>query len=148
MVDLTLYVLMRIMHLMTAGVWAGWTVFMAVLILPAARNGRLGSDALIWLTGRFSLFSKVAPVVMFLTGMYMVGQSYPTDALLGSSRGYLVLSMIGLWLALSALTNVSSRRLVGSVESTDIERAAENASGLFTVAGLVALALLLVGGWL
>ena len=147
MVDVTPYVVMRIVHLMTAGVWAGWTVFMAALVVPAARDGRIGSDALAWLTSRFALFSKAAPLLMFLTGMYMVGQGYPVDVLLSSARGYLVLTMIGLWIILSALTNVSSRRLAGGIEVAGVERAAKTSWTLFAVAGVVALALLFVGGW-
>lgn len=148
MATVTPYVVMRIVHLMTAGVWAGWTVFMAALVVPAARDGRLGPDAVRWLTRRFTWFSMAAPLVMFLTGMYMVGQRYPTDVLLSSTRGFLVLTMIGLWIVLSATTNVSGRRLAGSIDEGGARRAAKTSSPLFTLAGVVALALLLVGGWL
>lgn len=148
MVDTSLYVMLRIVHLLVAGVWAGWTVFMAALVVPAARDGRLGADALGWVTGRFARFSQVAPVVMLLTGGYMIGQGFSGVSLLESFRGTLVLAMVVLWLVLSALTNVSSRRLVGSVESAGAGRAASDTSMLFSLAAVVALALLLVGGWL
>lgn len=148
MVSVSPYLTMRIVHLLVAGVWAGWIAFMAALVVPAARDGRLGADALGWMTGRFSRFSQVAPVVMLLTGGYMAGQAYSGVSLLGNFRGNLVLAMVVLWLVLSALTNVSSRRLVGSVESVGAERAANDASMPFYAATVVALALLLVGGWL
>ncbi|QLG60258.1 hypothetical protein [Halorarum salinum] len=148
MVTVTLEATMRILHLMTAGIWAGWTVFMAVLVVPGARDGRLDPEALRWLTGQFSLLSKGAPLVTFVTGTYMVGQGYTTDALLYSSRGTLVLTMIGLWLVLSGVTNLSSRRLTGCVDEIGVERAARDARAPFAAAGVVALALLLVGGWL
>ena len=148
MATVTLSVAMRIVHLMTAGVWAGWTVFMAAVVVPAARDGRFDPDTLTWLTGRFSLFSKVAPLIMFFTGMYMIGEGYASDTLLTSARGQLVLTMIGLWVALSILTNVPSRRLIHRIEALGVEGAARNGWASFTLAGFVALGLLVVGGLL
>ncbi|WP_247002413.1 hypothetical protein [Halosolutus gelatinilyticus] len=148
MATITLYVAMRIVHLLIAGVWTGWTVFMAALVVPAARDGYFDPDTLTWLTTRFSLFSKAAPLIMFFTGMYMIGEGYASDTLLTSFRGQLVLTMIGLWIALSFLTNVSSRRLIDSIETTTVEGATQNGWTSFTLAGVVALGLLVVGGWL
>lgn len=139
---------MDILHVLVAGVWAGWTVFMAVLVVPAARDGRLGADALSWLTGRFTRFSQIAPIVMLLTGGYMASQGAITEAPLNSLQGQLVMTMIVLWLVLSGLSNVASRRLLAGVESSGVEPAARSTAMIFYVAGGVALALLLVGGWL
>lgn len=139
---------MDILHVLIAGVWAGWTVFMAVLVVPAARDGRLGADALSWLTGRFTRFSKIAPIVMLLTGGYMASQRAIAEAPLNSLQGQLVVTMIVLWLVLSGLSNVASRRLLAGVESSGVESAARSTAMIFDVAGGVALVLLLVGGWL
>lgn len=144
----TIYTLMDILHVLVAGVWAGWTVFMAVLVVPAARDGRLGADALSWLTGRFTRFSQIAPVIMLLTGGYMASQGVITDAPLDTLQGQLVVTMVVLWVVLSGLSNVASRRLIAGVESGGAEPAARNTAMVFYVAGGVALALLLVGGWL
>lgn len=144
----TVYTLMDILHVLVGSVWAGWTVFMAALIIPAARDGRLDVKALTWLTGRFARFSQIAPILMLLTGGYMVSQGAITDAPLNSLQGQLVVTMVGLWLVLSALSNVASQRLVADTEPGGVELAARNASRSFYVAGGVALALLLVGGWL
>lgn len=72
-------VVTRIVHPMTAGVRAGWTVFVAALVVPAARDGRPGPDAVRRLTRRFSLFSKAAPLVALLSGTYVVGRGCPAD---------------------------------------------------------------------
>lgn len=144
----TVYTLMDILHVLVGGVWAGWTAFMAALIVPAARDGRLDADALDWLTGRFARFSQIAPVVMLLTGGYMASQGVVTDGPLDSLRGQLVVTMVGLWLVLSVLSNVASRRLVAGVGSDGDEPVARDTAMGFYVAGGVALALLLVGGWL
>lgn len=139
---------MDIFHVLVAGVWAGWTVFMATLVIPAAHDGRLDAEALTWLTGRFARFSQIAPVFMLLTGGYMASQGAVTDAPLNSLQGQLVVTMVGLWVVLSALSNMASRRLVTSIEPGDVELAARSAARSFYVAGGVALVLLLVGGWL
>lgn len=144
----TLYTLMDILHLLVAGVWAGWTVFMAALVVPAARDGRLGADALGWMTGRFVRVSQAAPIIMLLTGGYMAIQGAITDAPLRSLRGQLVVTMVVLWFALSGLSNAASHRLTDGIESGGVESAAQNVTMLFYGAGVSALALLFVGGWL
>ncbi|MFC4551022.1 MULTISPECIES: CopD family protein [Halorussus] len=121
---------------------------MAALVVPAARDGRLGSSALVGLTERFARFSQVAPLVMLVTGGYMASLTFISDSLLKTTRGQLVLTMVGLWVVLSALTNVASRRLTADVESVGAERSARGASTAFSAAAAVALALLLVGGWI
>ena len=144
----TTYTLMNVLHLTVAGVWAGWTVFMAVLVVPAARDGDLDGAALDRLTSGFARFSQIAPLVMLLTGGYMASQGLVADSLLTSLRGQLVVTMVVLWLALSALSNVASRRLATGIESIGVDRSADAVSTTFSAAGVVALALLLVGGWL
>lgn len=144
----TLYTLMDVVHLMIAGVWAGWTVFMAVLVVPGARDGRLDASTLVWLTGRFARFSRAAPLAMLLTGGYMASRGFVADLPLNSLRGQLVMMMVVLWLVLSVLNNAASRRLSAGIESAGAEGSARDASVLFSAAGVVALGLLLVGGWL
>lgn len=90
----TIYTLMDILHLVVAGVWAGWTVFMAALVVPAARDGRLGTDALGWITGWFVRVSQAAPVIMLITGGYMVSQGAITGTPLDSLRGQHVVTMV------------------------------------------------------
>lgn len=144
----TLYTLMEILHLMIAGVWAGWTVFMAVLVVPAARDDRLDAGALVRLTHGFARISQVSPFVMLLTGGYMLSQGFITGSPLNSSQGRLVVTMVGLWVVLSVSSNVASRRLLAGIESLGVEHSARTVSTMFTVAGVAALALLFVGGWL
>ena len=144
----SIYTLMNVLHLMVAGVWAGWTVFMAALVVPAARDGDLDGTALDRLTAGFGRFSQVAPLVMLLTGGYMASRGVVTDSLLASLRGQLIVAMVVLWLALSALSNAASQRLTAGIESAGVDRSACDVSVAFSAAGVVALALLLVGGWL
>ncbi|GKZ15972.1 CopD family protein [Haladaptatus sp. T7] len=140
-------VTMRIVHTLFAGVWAGWTVFMAALVVPAARDGKLGADGIRWMTQQFTRFSSLSSVVLLLTGGFMAGDLYTTETLTGSSRGHLVLTMVVLWLALSGLSHMAGSRLKKNLDA-GAKQAAAGATTLFYVAGVVALGLLVVAGWL
>ncbi|HET7324221.1 MAG TPA: hypothetical protein VFJ06_07810 [Halococcus sp.] len=147
-VMVAIYTLMDVLHLVVAGVWAGWTMFMAALVVPVARDGRLGADALDWMTGWFVRVSQAAPVIMLLTGGYMVSQGAITGTPLDSLRGQLVVTMVVLWIVLSGLSNAAGRRLTDGIEAGGVESAAHRTTMLFYGAGVVALLLLVVGGWL
>lgn len=148
MVSLSVYVAMRVLHLTTAGVWAGWTVFMAALVVPAARDERLDAGAVTLLTHRFTRFSQVAPLVMLITGGYMMSRAYADTSPLDSGRGTLVVTMVVLWLVLSVTANLAGIRLERRTDSLGVKEAAGNQRALFAVAAVVSLSLLLVGGWL
>jgi uncharacterized membrane protein len=138
-------VTMRIIHTLFAGVWAGWTVFMAALVVPAARNGKLGADGLRWMTQQFSRFSSLSSLVLLLTGGFMAGNLYTGETLISGSRGHLVLTMVVLWFVLTGLSHMGSSRLKKNL-SDGVPQAAKAATTLFYVAGVVALALLVVAG--
>lgn len=148
MVTITAYLVMRMVHQVIAGVWVGATVFMAVLFIPIVRNDHISADGVIWTTNWFGRFSKFAPILMVLTGLYMLSQRYATEALFASVHGVLIVTMILLWIVLSALTNVGSHRLSSRSGTGDVATAAGDVSLIFYGAGVVSLALLCIGGWL
>lgn len=130
-------VTIRIIHTLFAGVWTGWTVFMAALVVPAARNGKLGADGLRWMTQQFSRFTSLASVILLLTGGLMAGTLYTTESLPGSSRGHLVLTMVVLWFVLTGLSHVGSSRVKKNLDS-GVPQAAKSATTLFYAAAVVA----------
>ncbi len=138
-------VTMRILHTVFAGVWAGWTVGMAALVVPAARNGHIGEDGLRWLTTQFSRFSSLSSLVMLLTGGFLAQKLYPGSSLTGSSRGHLVLTMVVLWFVLTGLAHMSSARVTKNLEDS-AKSAAKKATTWFYAAGVVAVCLLIVAG--
>ncbi|GAA0235392.1 CopD family protein [Haladaptatus pallidirubidus] len=138
-------VLMQVLHTVFAGVWAGWTLFMAVLVIPAARKGHLGTDGLRWLTKRFSRFSMLASLVLFTTGGHLAGTRYTVELLGGSSRGHLVLTMVALWFVLTGLSHAASSRLMKNLDDGAM-RAASAYATWFYAAGVVAVGLLIVAG--
>ncbi|MGM0591040.1 MAG: CopD family protein [Halobacteriota archaeon] len=139
--------LMRVLHVVFAGTWAGGTLVMAALVVPAARDGLLRADAVDWMARRFTYLTLASVVVLLLTGGHLAGTLYTFDSLASSGRGHLVLTMVGLWLVLAGLLHVSTRRLTAGLDG-GVEAAARDSQAWFGVSAAVAVALLVVAGLL
>ncbi|WP_251329283.1 CopD family protein [Haloplanus pelagicus] len=133
-------------HLSFAGLWAGSVLFVAWGLLPAARDGNLDATPLRSLIGRFRTGSRVSSLVLFLTGGHLAGTRYTAQSLLGSTRGYLVVAMVLLWLAMTGLIEVGSGRLVDGLDERKIREPARAATPFLTAAAVAGVALLLIGG--
>jgi len=133
-------------HLVFAGVWAGSVLFVARGVMPAARNGELDAEPLRGLIGRFRTWSRVSALALFLTGGHLAGTRYTAETLLGTTRGYLVVAMVVLWLVLAALVEVGSGRLDDGLNERKVRDPARAATPLFTAAAVAAVALLAIGG--
>jgi uncharacterized membrane protein len=133
-------------HLLVGGLWAGATLLMARGLLPAARAGDIDAAPLRDIVGRFRTWSRGAALVLFLTGGHLAGTRYTAETLLGSTRGYLVVAMVVLWLALTGLLEVGCSRLVDGLDERKVRAPARSAGTFFTLAAVVAALLLVVGG--
>ncbi|MFC7046660.1 CopD family protein [Halobacteriaceae archaeon GCM10025711] len=140
--------LMRVLHMLFAGVWVGGTLFMAGAVLPAARAGRLPGDSLEWILGRFSRVTMAAVVVMFVTGGHLAGQLYEVQGLLNRPSGHLVLTMTALWFVLAGLLHFGSRSLSDGLDDGTAEDAVEASRTWFLAAAGVGLVLLVLAGLL
>jgi uncharacterized membrane protein len=137
---------MNAIHLLVAGLWAGSALFIARGLLPAARNGSLDSEPLRGLIGRFRTGSRVASLVLFLTGGHLAGTQYTAESLLGSTRGYLVVVMVVLWLVMTGLIEVGSGRLLDGLNERKVREPARAATPFLTAAAVAGVALLAIGG--
>ncbi len=95
-------VVMDILHLLAASVWAGGLLSLAIAFFPAisraGQNSRLLLRA-IW--GRFSLWALISVITLALTGLYSVGrQVVSPDALLTSLYGNVLLGKVGVMLVM------------------------------------------------
>jgi putative copper export protein len=133
-------------HLLVAGLWAGSILFLAGGVLPAARNGDLGATVLGGLIGRFRWGSRIASVLLLLTGGHLAGTQYTAETLFGSTRGYLVLAMVVLWFAMAGLVEVGSGRLLDGVDERKVREPARAATPFLTAATVAAVGLLVIGG--
>lgn len=144
----TLDAIMRVVHMTFGGLWTGATLFMVGLVLPAARRGHLGADALAWVTKRFSYLSMASVLAMLLTGGHLAGTLYTFERLASPGRGHLVLTMLALWFVLAGLLHVGTGRITDALEGGSAADAAAAGRTWYRVSGLVALGLLVVAGLL
>lgn len=136
-------VAMNVVHLIAAGLWVGGLALMAGAVVPLAREGRLGADAVRGLGRRAAIWGRVLAVVVLLTGGHLAANLYGGGALTGTENGRLVLAMATLWLVLIALTEAGAARL-----RKDPEGGLDRATWLFRAAAGVGVVLLAIGGLL
>lgn len=135
-------------HLLFAGVWTGSVVFVTVGVLPLAVRGEINAGPLEWIAGRLTTVSRASALLLFVTGGHMAGTGYTVETLTGTTRGYLVLAMLGLWFVLAALVEVGASRLTDGASRDKVRNPAREARRPLQAATVAALALLVVGGLL
>ncbi|WP_416839145.1 transporter [Haloferax sp. DFSO52] len=139
---------MATVHLLVGGLWTGSVLFFALSVLPTARSGEIRASAFESIVSRLTMGSRVAALLMFITGGHLAGTRYTVGTLTGSGRGHLVITMLVLWLALTALVEIGQRRAKDGLVQKKVRTPAENAAPFYLGAALVAVLLLLDAGLL
>ncbi|KAB1196827.1 MULTISPECIES: transporter [Haloferax] len=139
---------MATVHLLVGGLWTGSVLFFALAVLPTARSGEIRAGAFESIISRLTMGSRVAALLMFVTGGHLAGTRYTVGSLFGSGRGHLVLTMLVLWLGLTALVEVGQSRAKDGLAQKKVRTPAENAAPFYLGAALVAVLLLLDAGLL
>ncbi|NHN41975.1 hypothetical protein G9C85_10085 [Halorubellus sp. JP-L1] len=132
----------RAVHLVVAATWVGAVVFFAFGILPLAREGSLNATPLERFAERLQVGSRVASVLLLLSGGYMISLAGYERTLLSSTSGYLVLAMVVLWLALTGLVEVGASRVLAGTEELKVRTPAKRATPFLRAATLVGVLLL------
>lgn len=101
---------MEVAHLVTAAVWIGAIALVTALVLPAIRGERLPAEA-IDLLGDLAMPSRLAALVVLLSGGHLLGTRYGIDGLLAGGAGHLVLAMVAGWLVFTGLVEGGIARL-------------------------------------
>ena len=141
--------LVRIVHLVFAGVWAGAVVFAALVVVPLARDGAFAASRPIRrLSSRLVWISRLSAVVLLLTGGHLAAADYTAESLTGTLEGQLVLVMTGLWVVLIGLVEAGTSRLDRGLEAGRRREPAAAVEPLFWAAAGVAVGLLVVAGLL
>ncbi|MFT4946960.1 MAG: putative membrane protein [Natronomonas sp.] len=143
-IDATSYVI----HSVFAGLWTGSILFMTLGVLPLALSGDLDAGPLGTVTGRFKTLSRTSVLVLFLTGGHMAGTQYTTETLTGSTSGYLVVSMLSLWLLTAGVIEVGASRLADGSGRDKVREPARKARRFFQLGSVFAVLLLVVAGLL
>ncbi|ELZ84228.1 transporter [Haloferax larsenii] len=139
---------MATVHMLVGGLWMGSVLFFAVGVLPTARAGNIRAAAFESVISRLTMGSRVGALLMFVTGGHLAGTRYTVETLLGSSRGHLVLGMLGLWLVVTGLVEIGGSKAKSGLAEKKVRTPAEDAAPFYLGAAFVAVALLVIAGLL
>jgi len=137
-----------VVHTIFAAVWVGSVVFMTVSVLPMAKDGLLDPEAVERASGTLTRITRWSALLLLATGSYMASSIYTADGLFSTGRGHLVLSMVALWLVLTGLLEMTTRRLEDGLQAKRVRAPAAETESWFRAASVVGLALLTVAGLL
>ena len=139
---------MQILHVLFAGLWTGSVLFVVGAVLPAATAGSISAPAMSTMTTRLAWLTRVSAVVFVATGGHLAGTRYTAETLFSTGRGQLVVAMLVLWLALTALVEIGCKRLGGSKASPNVQQAVDDTRPIWLAAGGLAVLLLVDAGLL
>lgn len=135
-------------HLLFSALWIGAVAFVALSVLPLARDGNLDRGPLRALLGRLLWISRIGALAMVVSGTHLMGNRgdyYDVDVLLSTGSGQAVLAMIVLWLALIVILEVSIRRIRSGLNANLVREPARDGLRWFYLATLVGVALFVDG---
>jgi hypothetical protein len=131
-------------HLLIGALWVGSVVFFAGVVLPMARGGGLDAGPLESMVTALTRWSRIASVLMLVTGGHLAATGYTFGTLASTTNGNLVVAMVVLWLALTGLVEVGGSRLRDGVERKKVREPAATALGAYRGAAVVGTLLLVV----
>lgn len=137
-----------VIHSLFAGLWTGSILFVTVAVLPIARAGNLNAGPLHTVAGRFRTLSRVSVLLMFLTGSHMAAARYTQETLTGTDPGYLVLSMLTLWVLTAGVVEVGTGKLTAGSGRDKVRQPARESRRYFLLASVLAVLLLVNAGLL
>ncbi|WP_323674542.1 transporter [Halorubellus sp. PRR65] len=135
-------VVVRAIHLVVAAMWVGSVSFFAFGVLPLAREGTLNAAPLERFTERLQVGSRLASVLLLLSGGYMISLAGYEESLLSSTSGHLVLGMVVLWVALTGLVEVGASRVLEGADDLKVRTPAKRATTVLRAATVVGVLLL------
>jgi hypothetical protein len=135
-------------HVLFAGLWTGSVVLFAIGVLPSGVQGDIGTEPLARITGSLTTLSRVSVLLLLVTGGHLAGTLYTVETLTGTTRGYLVLAMVGLWLVMAGLVEVGGSRMREGLAADKIRTPARESRPFYRGAAVVAVLSLVDAGLL
>lgn len=139
---------MYTVHAAFAALWSGSVLFVVVAVLPLAMDADVSPAAFGSVVSKLQWVTRVSALLMLLTGGHLAVTVYGLEELTGTTSGYLVLTMVALWLGLAATVEIGSARAQRGVDEKKIREPARNARPFYLAAAVFALGLLVVSGLL
>ncbi|WP_440763460.1 CopD family protein [Natronorubrum sp. DTA7] len=139
--------LAQTVHLVFAALWAGSVCFVALVVLPLARDGAFNTTKpLEVISGKLTTITRVSALLLLLSGGHLAGTRYTSERLFETTNGQLVLLMVVLWAVLAALVEIGAKRLEAGLNGKKLREPANKALPMYRAAAVVSIALLVVGG--
>ena len=139
---------MYTVHTAFAALWSGSVLFVVAAVLPLAMDANVSPAAFGSVVSKLQWVTRVSALLMLLTGGYLAGTGYDAAKLTGTTSGYLVLTMVALWLGLAATVEIGSARAQRGVNEKKIREPARDARPFYLAAAVLAVGLLVVSGLL
>jgi len=136
------------LHLLFGALSAGGVVFVVWRVLPLVAAGEIDVDPARRIAAGTRWLTRGGAVATLLTGAHLTVTGYSVADLTGSVRGYAVVGMIALWLVMAGLVEAGMGRYVDALEEGKLRTAGRSASTPRRLAGVAAVLVLLLGGWL
>ncbi|SNZ12459.1 Copper resistance protein D [Natronoarchaeum philippinense] len=133
-------------HTIFAAVWVGSVVFMTASVIPMAKDGLLEPEAVERASGTLTTITRVSSLLLLLSGSLMASSFYTASGLFSTGRGHLVLTMVALWLVLTGLLEMTTRRLEDGLQAQRVRAPADETETWFRAASVVGFALLTIAG--
>ncbi|MFB6087223.1 MAG: hypothetical protein ABEJ85_01785 [Haloarculaceae archaeon] len=144
----TLVSVVTTLHVLFAGLWTGAVVFVAWKVVPLVAAGDVDVAPATALLSGLRLLTRVSALVFLATGGHLAGTKYGGGRLLGTVDGYAVVAMLATWLLLTGLVEMGVGRTLSALDDDRLRTAGQENLTLFRVMGLLAVVLLLLGGYL
>lgn len=109
-------------HVIAAAFWTGAVLYAAYAVFPAAEAGEMGAEAFAATVDKLLRVTRWTGLALPVTGVYQVWVLYPLDRLLGTTDGYLVLAMAGIWTLMNGLLEVGIWRMRTIAEPVSLGR--------------------------
>jgi uncharacterized membrane protein len=135
-------------HVGFAVLWVGSVLFVTLAVLPPALRGDIGTVALGSVVGRLRWITRISAVAFVVSGGHMAGTLYTFEALTGTPRGHLVLTMLGLWFVGTGLVEVGGSKLADGLDADKLREPARDAKPFLYGASAVSVGLIVTAGLL
>ncbi len=101
-----------VLHVLSAALWTGATLFVVYAVLPRAVDGTMRPTTFVDGAHRLLLITRWTGLVLPITGAYMIWALYtPLELLTSTTRGWLVLAMLTLWGIMNGLIEMGVLRM-------------------------------------
>lgn len=139
---------MQTTHVVFAGLWTGSVILFTLAVLPSGVTGDIRPEPLSAVTSKLTTLSRVSALLLFVTGGHLAGNYYTVETLTGSTPGYLVLAMLGLWLVMTGLIEVGGSKMRDGLDADKVRTPARDAKPFYQGAAVLAALLLVDAGLL